>query len=75
MSADAYRATGRRDIGGDPGLPGPGGGGAGLDRQDPVRASSMAMARKIRLSVRAPTVIWVVAIQWPSEAPKMWLAP
>jgi hypothetical protein len=27
----------------------------------------MATARKIRLSVRAPTVIPVVSIQWPTE--------
>jgi hypothetical protein len=36
----------------------------------PVRASSMATDRKMRLSVRAPTVIWVVTSQWPSDRPK-----
>jgi hypothetical protein len=35
----------------------------------------MAMDRKMRLSVRAPTLMWVVAIQLPSEAPNTWLAP
>ena len=36
----------------------------------PVRASSMATDRKIRPSVRAPTVIWLVMIQWPSWGPE-----
>src|ERR1700722_16421488 len=40
-----------------------------------VRASSMATDRKIRPSVRAPTVIWLLIIQWPSWAPNTWVGP
>ncbi len=41
----------------------------------PVRASSIATDRKMRLSVRAPTVIRLAAIHWPSAAPNTWLEP
>src|ERR1700729_3616469 len=56
------------------------GAGAALTRRAraarvPVRASSMATDRKIRPSVRAPTVIWLVIIQWPSWGPHTWGEP